>query len=53
MVKQQVKKWQWHIYLMEKPLLLVGTHTHVPTSDHRVMEKGHSLSNRYWNVWRL
>ena len=31
---------------------VVGTHTHVPTADTRVLER-YSLSNRYWDVWRL
>ena len=32
---------------------VVGTHTHVPTADTRILDKGNSLSNRYRYVWRL
>ena len=41
-------------YLFDgKATMVVGTHTHVPTSDHRIMEKGNCLSNRPWYVRRL
>ena len=37
-------------YLFDgKATMVVGTHTHVPTSDHRIMDKG-TLSNRPGNV---
>ena len=36
-----------------KATLVVGTHTHVPTNDVRILTNGNSLSNRRRNVWRL
>ena len=31
---------------MASATLVVGTHTHVPTNDARILEKRYSLSNR-------
>ena len=36
-----------------KSTMVVGTHTHVPTADTRILEKGTAISNRYRYVWRL
>ena len=35
-----VRKWRWDIFLMELSTCVVGTHTHVPTADTRILEKG-------------
>ena len=40
MAKLPAKKWLWDICFDGKATMVVGTHTHVPTSDHRIMEKG-------------
>ena len=36
-----------------KASLVVGTHTHIPTNDARILSRWHRLSNRCWYVWRL
>ena len=35
-----MKRWLWVTCLMVRLTIFVGTHTHVPTSDHRILEKG-------------
>ena len=35
-----MKKWLWDILFDGKVTMVVGTHTHVPTSDYRILEKG-------------
>ena len=40
MEKLQVKKWLWDIFLMVSSTCVVGTHTHVPTADTSILEKG-------------
>ena len=39
MVKLQVKKWQWDIFLMESNMCCWNTYT-CPTADTRILEKG-------------
>ena len=36
-----------------KATMVVGTHTHVPTSDYRIMEKGTAYQTDVRYVWRL
>ena len=40
MEKLQVKKWQLDIFFDGFSTCVVGTHTHVPTADTRILEKG-------------
>ena len=40
MEKLQVRKMQWDIFLMGSATLVVGTHTHIPTNDARVLKNG-------------
>ena len=39
-MKLQVRKWLSGHYLDGKASLVVGTHTHVPTNDARILSKG-------------
>ena len=36
-----------------KATIVIGTHTHVPTSDGQNYGKRYCISNRSWYVWRL
>ena len=36
-----------------KATLVVGTHTHVPTNDARILKDGTAYLDRCWNVWGL
>ena len=40
MHKSQSEKKPWDIFLMEGQLLVAGTHTHIPTSDHMILQNG-------------
>ena len=40
MVRLQVRKWLLDIFLTGKASLVVGTHTHVPTNDARILKGG-------------
>ena len=39
MEKLQVKKWLW-VFFDGKATLVIGTHTHVPTNDSRILDGG-------------
>ena len=40
MERSLAKKWQLVIFFDGKATLVIGTHTHVPTNDARVLENG-------------
>ena len=40
MEKLQVKKWLWVFFFDGKATLVIGTHTHVPTNDSRILDGG-------------